>query len=73
MLASSQAVAAGSIASNSGSLRDRRRAYVHVSAELPKAHDRAAPDQLDLMKFWYERDGVGPRWPWYLEPACALP
>ena len=25
------------------------------------------------MKFWYERDGVGPRWPWYFDPTLALP
>lgn len=28
---------------------------------------------VDLMKFWYERDGVGPRWPWYFDPTPELP
>src|SRR4051812_28452274 len=40
VLASSHAVAAGSIVSNSGSLQDRREHRVRVSAALPNPHGR---------------------------------
>lgn len=29
--------------------------------------------QLDLRKFWYDFDGVGPRWFWYFDPTLSLP
>jgi len=45
-----------------GGLRKRMRFVHHPSGRY-----------VDLMKFWYDRDGVGPRWPWYFEPALALP
>jgi hypothetical protein len=51
VLASSHAVAAGSIASNSGSLRIGEEHMFRVSAVLPNPHRGSTPNQLDLMKF----------------------
>jgi len=41
------------------------------ASELMKLMTEAGIKVLDGTA--YERDGVGPRWPWYLEPTRALP
>jgi hypothetical protein len=40
---------------------------------LPVHRRSRVPRYTDRMKFSYERDGVGPRWPWYFDPTAALP
>src|SRR5690606_41878170 len=58
----------------------RRFRAGHPLAGHPLADDRAAQRDSTASiasvgsgKFRYERAGVGPRCPWYFEPAAALP